>query len=126
MSRRDTARRSLPASPRRLVQSSRPEGASAGRSSDSQVYPIWAIGLPNNPGFPVPERTSALTGVRSCLPLRGSPRVSLGSLFGAGSPRHQRCAKYSVAIVACQPDIVFCENTSFGFSDRIVVPGTAK
>jgi hypothetical protein len=75
----------LPASPRRLVQLHACKGVAAGRSSDLQALPILQIGLSTNPGFPVRERTSASMGVRSCLPLRGSPGFPPGSLFGAST-----------------------------------------
>jgi hypothetical protein len=44
------------------------------RSNDRRFY--WPI-------FPVLEKTSGNSGVRSCIPLRGSPGFAPGSLLGA-------------------------------------------
>jgi hypothetical protein len=53
-----------------------PAGALFGRSSDLQAQPTRS-------SFPVRRGPVQWMSFRSCLPLRGSPRFSLGSLFSA-------------------------------------------
>ena len=60
-----------------------------GRSSDLQAWPIEVTGflLTHLPGF---RENQCSLGVRSCLPLRGSPGFAPGSLETHPGARHQQ------------------------------------